>query len=274
MLLAFAGAWYYWRARRLMEPTLQPLLRLDVDLGNDASLNSDRGGDAILSPDGTRLVYISQSRLFTRPLDQPKASEMAGTAGASAPFFSPDGHWVAFFASGKLKKISVQGGPAIVLCNAPLSNGGSWGEDGNIIAALDSFALLRIPSGGGAATPVTELAAGEIIHRWPQILPGGRAVLFSAYSSMTGVEGAKIEVMSLADHRRKTIQPGGAWGRYLPTGHLVYIDKGALFAVPFDPDRLEARGTPVAVLEGVAYSTASGSRQARFLADRYACVSE
>ena len=264
MLLAFAGALYYWRATRRMEPTLQPLVRLEVDLGNEVSLSSERGANAILSPDGTRLVYVSQSRLFTRLLDQPKATEMAGTGGAYAPFFSPDGQWVAFFASEKLKKVSVQGGPATVLCNAPLPNGGSWGEDGAIIAALDNFGLSRIPSGGGAATPVTELAAGEIIHRWPQILPGGRAVLFSAYSSMTGVEGANIEVMSLGDRRRKTIQRGGAWGRYLPTGHLVYINKGALFAVPFDPDRLEVRGTPMPVLEGVAYSTASGSAELDF----------
>jgi DNA-binding winged helix-turn-helix (wHTH) protein/Tol biopolymer transport system component len=264
MLLAFAGALYYWRATRRMEPTLQPLVRLEVDLGNEVSPSSERGANAILSPDGTRLVYVSQSRLFTQLLDQTKATEMAGTGGAYAPFFSPDGQWVAFFASEKLKKVSVQGGPATVLCNAPLPNGGSWGEDGAIIAALDNFGLSRIPSGGVAATPVTELAAGEIIHRWPQILPGGRAVLFSAYSSMTGVEGANIEVMSLGDRRRKTIQRGGAWGRYLPTGHLVYIDKGALFAVPFDPDRLEVRGTPMRVLEGVAYSTASGSAELDF----------
>ena len=79
-------------------------MRLDVDLGPDVSLGSHSGTDAILSPDGTRLVYVSQGRLFTRRLDQPKATELAGTQGAFAPFFSPDGQWVAFFTPRKLKK--------------------------------------------------------------------------------------------------------------------------------------------------------------------------
>lgn len=113
MLLAAAAALYSWRAARPIEARLQPLLRLEVDLGNELSLRSELGANAVISPDGARLVYISQSRLFTRSLDQPNAKEMAGTKGASGPFFSPDGKWVAFFASGKLKKVSVQGGPAM-----------------------------------------------------------------------------------------------------------------------------------------------------------------
>ena len=83
---------------------LKPLVRFDVDLGTDASLGSPRGTDAILSPDGTRLVYVSKGTLFTRKLDQPKSTEHAGTEGAYAPFFSPDGKSVAFFDAGKLKK--------------------------------------------------------------------------------------------------------------------------------------------------------------------------
>ena len=94
-------------------------MRLDVDLGPDVSLGSLAGADAIISPDGTRLVYVSQGRLFTRRLDQPNATELAGTQGAYAPFFSPDGQWVAFFSPGKLQKISVEGGSAITLCDAP-----------------------------------------------------------------------------------------------------------------------------------------------------------
>jgi WD40-like Beta Propeller Repeat len=209
-------------------------------LGKDVSLGSERGADVIISPDGSRLVYVSQSRLFTRRLDQPTASELVGTGGAYAPFFSPDGQWVAFFARGKLKKISLQGGPAIDLCDTPIGSGGSWGDDGNIIAALDIFGLLRIPAAGGTPTPITELAPGEVSHRWPQVLPRGRAVLFSSHKSLTGLNGAAIEVMSLRDRRRKTLQRGGTWGRYLRNGHLVYINNGTLFAVPFDPDRLEA----------------------------------
>jgi len=81
---------------------LKPLVRLDVDLGPDVSLGSVAGVDQIISPDGTRIVYVSQGRLFTRRLDQPNTTELPGTQGASEPFFSPDGQWVAFFSSKSL----------------------------------------------------------------------------------------------------------------------------------------------------------------------------
>jgi Tol biopolymer transport system component len=264
-IIAAVVAWGWWRATRPIEQKLQPLVRLDVDLGPDVSLGSPYGTDAILSPDGTRLVYVSQGRLFTRRLDQPNPAELAGTQGASAPFFSPDGQWVAFFAQAKLKKISVDGGAPISLCDATGPRGGSWGEDGNIIAALyGTSGLWRIPSAGGAPTLVTELQSGEITHRWPQVLPGGKAVLFTAHATGGQFDEASIEVMSLADHHRKTLQRGGTFGRYLPSGHLIYVNGGTLFAVPFDVDRLEVRGTPAPVLEQVGYSSGNGLAQLDF----------
>ena len=252
----------WWRAARRVE---RLLVRLDVDLGPDVSLGSPAGIDEIISPDGTRIVYISQRRLFTRRLDQPNATELAGTQGANAPFFSPDGEWVAFSTGGKLQKISVEGGSAIALCDAANAPGGSWGEDGDIIAALSQTGgLSRIPSAGGPPTPVTDLQNGEITHRWPQILPGGKAVLFTASLTTAAFDGANIEVMSLADHRRKTLVRGGTFGRYLPSGHLVYVNRGTLFAVPFDVDRLEVHGTPAPVLDQIGYTTVQGSAQLDF----------
>jgi Tol biopolymer transport system component len=240
-------------------------VRLDVDLGPDVSLGSQAGADAILSPDGTRIVYVSQSRLFTRRLDQPNAIELAETQGAYEPFFSPDGQWVAFFSSGKLKKISVEGGAVVTLCDAANGRGGSWGEDGNIIAALGSLnGLSRIPSAGGLPMSVAELQSGEITNRWPQILPGGKAVLFMTSTSNTGFTGANIEVMSLADHHRKTLVRGGTFGRYLPSGHLIYMNRGTLFAALFDLDRLEVRGTPTPVLDQIGYNSTYGSAQFDF----------
>jgi Tol biopolymer transport system component len=267
VIVAAVTSWGWWRSTR---PVERALVRLDVDLGPDVSLGSPRGADTILSPDGTRMVYVSQGRLFTRRLDQPNATELAGTQGAYAPFFAPDGQWVAFFAASKLQKISVEGGSAITLCDTGTGEGGSWGEDGNIIAALPNtgVVLSRVPAAGGAPTPLTQLAQGEATQRWPQILPGGKAVLFTSSTTLVAFDGANIEVMSLADHQRKTLQRGGTFGRYLPasngTGHLVYINKGTLFAVPFDPEKLEVRGTPSPVLDGVAYSTANGSAQFDF----------
>jgi serine/threonine protein kinase/Tol biopolymer transport system component len=250
-----------WRSSR---PAEHPLVRLDVDLGSDVSLDSSVGTDMILSPDGTRLVYDSRGRLFTRRLDQPAATELAGTDGAFAPLFSPDGQWVAFFAGGMLKKVSVEGGAVIDLCAAPNGRGGSWGEDASIVATLGNIGgLSRIPSAGGTPTSVTELAQGEATHRWPQILPGGKAILFT--KNGTGAfDGASIEVMSLADHRRKMLLQGGTYGRYLPSGQLVYVNRGTLFAVLFDPDKLEVHGTPVPVLDAVGYSAANGSAQFDF----------
>ncbi|MGA2215915.1 MAG: protein kinase [Bryobacteraceae bacterium] len=257
----------WWRATRPIDPPLKPLVRLDVDLGPSVSLTAPYGTAAVLSPDGTRLVYVSQGRLFTRRLDQPMASELAGTEGGYGPFFSPDGQWVAFFAQGKLKKISVEGGAAFDLCNLAVLQGGSWGEDGNIIVAIQdtSSALRSIPATGGEPVPVTELAAGEFfLPRWPQILPGGNTVLFTAAPGLNAFDSANIEVISFADHKRKTLVRGGTFGRYLPSGHLVYVNGGTLFAVPFDLDRLEVHGTPVPVLEQVAYSFQSGFAQLDF----------
>ncbi len=265
-VIAVAALFGWWRATRPVERVLRPLVRLDVDLGPDVSLGSPQGTDAIISPDGTRLVYVSQNRLFTRRLDQPSATELAGTQGAFAPFFSPDGQWVAFFSSGKLEKISVEGGSAITLCDSgPGFRGGSWGEDGSIIASLSTNGgLSRIPSAGGSPTPVTDLQNGEITQRWPQILPGGKAVLFTADAITTTFDGANIEVMSLGDHRRKTLVRGGTFGRYLPSGQLVYMNHGTLFAVPFDLGRLEVHGTPVPVLDQVGYNAAQGPAQFDF----------
>jgi len=263
-IVAAVSLWGWWRATRPIEQKLRPLVRLDVDLGPEVSLRSQTGADEIVSPDGTRMVYVSQGRLFTRRLDQAKATELAETQGAYAPFFSTDGQWVAFFSAGELQKISVDGGAAITLCKAGYGVGGSWGEDGNIIAGLSlTSGLSRIPSAGGPPTPVTDLLSGEVTHRWPQILPGGEAVLFTANKALVGFDGANIEVMSLADHHRKTLVRGGTFGRYLPSCHLIYVNRGTLFAVPFDLDRLEVRGTPSPVLDQVGYNV-RGSAQFDF----------
>jgi serine/threonine-protein kinase len=239
-------------------------VRLDVDLGADVSLDSRNGGaDAILSHDGTRLVYVSKGKLFTRRLDQPKATELAGTEGAYAPFFSPDGQWVAFFTAGKLKKVSLEGGAPIVLCDlcdAPSGRGGSWGEDGSIIAALSGAgALSRISAAGGAPAPATQLAAGEAFQRWPQVLPGGKAVLFTS-------DNSRIDVFSFAGRRRKTIVPAGVFGKYVAAstgvGYLLYVSNGTLFAVCFDANALETRGGAIQVVEQVAWDP--GPRSAQF----------
>jgi predicted Ser/Thr protein kinase len=244
----------YWRATR---PVERPLVRLDVDLGPDVSLPG-LGADSLgLSPDGTRLLYLSGNppRLFTRRMDQPTAAELPGTEGAQGPFFSPDGQWVGFFAANKVNKISVAGGAVVPLADYPIIGGGSWGADGSIIlgGALQG-GLARIPDSGGVPTRLTEFAKGEIAHVFPQVLPGGKAVLFAVYGASVDADHASIEVVSLTDRHRKVLVRGGVDPRYLPNGHLVYGNKGTLFAIPFDPVRLETHGTAVPVLDHLAYS--------------------
>ncbi|HET9384750.1 MAG TPA: protein kinase [Gemmatimonadales bacterium] len=247
----------YWRAARDVE---QPLERLPVDLGPDVSLGSGIGADVIISPDGTRLVWVSNSRLFTRRLDQTNAVELPDTAGAAAPFFKPDGRSVGFFAQGMLKAVSFESGEVKILCAAANGAGGSWGEDGFIIAALTQSRLSRIPEAGGTPELLMERQpqSGESL-RWPHILPGGKAVLFTAssFNPFPSFDEGSIEVLSIESRQRKTLQRGGTYGRYIPAsdgqGHLLYVAGGTLFAIRLDPERLELVGEPVPMLEEVAY---------------------
>jgi eukaryotic-like serine/threonine-protein kinase len=151
----------YWRA---MRPLDRPLMRLSIDLGPDGL--AGRFTTTAISPDGTRLVFPIQNAggtqmLATRLLDETKSAALTGTEGGRDPFFSPDGKWIGFFADGKLKKISAQGGAPIVLCEAPDERGGSWGEDGSIVAALNATGpLSRVTAEGGRSQPATKLLAG------------------------------------------------------------------------------------------------------------------
>jgi serine/threonine-protein kinase len=263
-LMAAAGLWVGLRSR---EPELKPLVRFEVDLGDAVSM-SLAGADPILSADGSRVGYVSQGRLYTRRMDESEARELPAAQGATSPFFSPDGQWIAFSGHGKLRKVSVNGGDAIDICRSTAAfTGGAWGEDNNIIASRSATGpLWRVPANGGEPQAVTKLdgAGGEASHRLPQILPGGKAVIFTAHNSITGFDEAKIEVITLGDHRRKTLIRGGTYGRYLPSGHLIYVNRGRLFAVGFDIDRLEVRGKPALMLDQVIYSPQFGSASISF----------
>ena len=257
--------WAPWRTAASPGP-----VRLNAELGaDDASLVTTFGAGAILSPDGRTLAFIAQAsggtpRLYIRPLDQPRATALSGTDGAQNPFFSPDGQWIAFFAMGMLKKISATGSAAITLCDAPAGRGGAWAEDGTIIFTpnfTSGTALMRVSSAGGTPQPLTTLEEGEATHRWPQVLPGDTALLYTAGNSRTGFEDANIVVQPLPNGVRKIVQRGGYHGRYLPSGHLVYMREGILFAAPFDLGRLELAGQSVPVLEGVIGDASQGKAQ-------------
>ncbi len=262
-VIAAAAGFGWWRAR---QPVEQPQIRLDVDLGPNVSLTTPTGSsNVIIAPDGTRLVYLAdvgggQSSLFIRRLDQTKAIELPGTHHANSPFFSPDSQWVGFAIGERLYKVSVEGGAAVPQGETNgSSTGSSWGADGYITTAVLLKSLFRTPSSGGAAVPLAELAKGEFTFVAPQILPGGQAILYSAYTgARNDPDRARIEVLSLRDHSRKMVFQGGTSARYLATGkksgYLVYANRSTLFAVPFDLDHPEKPGTPVAVLDDVGFN--------------------
>jgi Tol biopolymer transport system component len=252
-------------------PASAPVMNFSADLGLDAITSA--GGTVAISPDGTRIVFLTRGAggrqmLATRLLNQPKATPMSGTEAGTAPFFSPDGQWVGFVADGKLKKVAVQGGAPISFPDVSAARGASWGDDGNIVVMGQATLLYRVPSAGGTPQPLSKLAPGEATHRWPQVLPGSQAVLFTASSSNNDFEEANIEVLSLKTGQVKILQRGGYFGRYLPgprsQGYLVYLHQGTMFGAPFDPARLELQGSPVPLLEDVAGDPQTGNGQFDF----------
>jgi len=256
---------------------LRPLIRFNAEIAPDMPLArataTGAGGSMLaLSPDGTRLAITMRGadgrvRLHTRLLNQSQVVPLPGTENAHSPFFSPAGDWIGFFAENKLKKISVEGGAAIELCDAQVGYGGSWGDDGNIVAALaGARGLSRIPSAGGPPVPLTKLNAGEATHRWPQVLAGSQAVLFTvAAVTGWGYDDADIDVITLRTGERKRVKQGGRYARYVAgatgsneTGHLVYLSQATLFAEPFHLGRLSAAGPAAPILTDVSSTNVSG----------------
>jgi serine/threonine-protein kinase len=168
------------------------------------------------------LVYVANHsgsrQLYVRPIDRLESTPIPGTDGAESPFFAPDGQSVAFFARGKLKKVFLAGGVPLSLCSAPANRGGSWGPDDSIIFAPSiNQGLFRVSAGGGTPKPLTipDRDKGEYGHRWPEILPGGRALLFTVWTG-ANFDEARIKVLSLETGEQRVLVEGGFCARYVP----------------------------------------------------------
>jgi serine/threonine protein kinase len=244
--------------------SVDPVVRLNVQLPDDEGLAFGAQNRLAISPDGTKLVYVGvgaggRPQLWMRDLSQLSASPLARTQGACCPTFSPDGASIAYVerADQLLKTMSVGGGSAITVASGVLTDRPSWGEDGYIYVASDPSrrvsraGLFRVPETGGDLEPVTSLdpTANEALHQTPMTLPSGTGLLFAVSD---GIAATTIAVMDFGTGEHRELTTGIA-PLYTATGHLLYLSQqGALYAAPFDERRLEITGPAVVLAEGVA----------------------
>ena len=251
-----------WMMAKAPATGASPLTRLAIDLDTDATLYTPIGPAAVLSPDGTALAFVATPpaqvpQLYFRRLDQLETTLLAGTSGARDAFFSPDGQSIGFFAEGKVKRLSIRGGPPTILADAANARGGDWLDADHLVFVPDSRSVvMRIPVAGGATEPLSTLADGETSHRWPQVLPGGEAILYTAVKPAQGTAtesdtGPRIVVERLQDRQRQVLVHGAYFARYVSSGHLLYMQGSTLFAAPFDLRTLRLEQPGVTVLEQV-----------------------
>jgi serine/threonine-protein kinase len=273
-LAALAGivataAWY-----RASTPAPPPVLRFTHDLGPGLKLHDAFSGptpytgpNVVISSDGERIAFVASKpgepiRLLTRRLDSTVVSTIPASDDASTPFFSPDGRWIGFFAAGKLKRAPVDGGAVQDICSGIDPMGATWSDDGTIVVAFGlGQGLSIVPASGGTPRPLVKLTPPEVTtHRWPQALPGGKAVLFSMGRGGLMDDGS-VAIYNLESGATKVVRAGAGFGRYLPGGRLVFLSKGTLFAAPFDLRRMEITGSAVPLFHDVKYAFDTGGAQ-------------
>ncbi len=216
----------------------------------------DASGRGILaiSPDGGDIAYSVGLGLRVRAIGELEARTVPGTGTVVGnPFFSPDGESVGFWdvATGELKRVAVRGGTPSVVCRVELTSGASWSRDNTMLFGAPE-GIFRVSANGGTPELVIPAQAGAENMWGPQLLPDGESVLFTLRSGATTAwDQAQLVAQSLRTGERTVVWQGGSDVRYVPTGHLVFVQGSTLYAMAFDPDRLEAHGAPVPVVQGV-----------------------
>ena len=235
----------------VLRPAPAPVMRFSVPLGQGQLFTNTGRRDIAISPDGTKLVYLANRKLYLRRMAEPEARPITGqdSLGVTNVVFSPDGQSIAYWSSTErtLKRIAVTGG-AVTICSVAQNPVGiSWDTSG-IVFGQAGQGIFRVSANGGNPERLTALKKDEV-QGFPQILPGGQAVMFTIWHGDTDL--GQVVAETLKSHARKVLIPAGSNGRYVPTGHLVYALAGSLYAVPFDARRLEVSGAAVPIVEGV-----------------------
>jgi serine/threonine protein kinase len=254
------------------DPAGAQLFRASIALPDNLRLwsSEDPAGRFALSPDGRRLVIVAADQagepmLWVRPLDQQLAQPLAGTRGASYPFWSADSQFIAFAdrSVGQLKRVDIIGGQPSTLGQMTFMGPGAWNRDNVILyTPRGNSPLSRISASGGTPSEVTKLDAphGDVQHSYPSFLPDGRHFLYSALGSLTGgaTDLRGIYVASLDSKEAPTLLvERGALAAYA-NGYLIFLREGTLMAQPFDPDRLQLTGDARPLAERVHTGGRSG----------------
>ena len=226
--------------------------------------------DVAISPDGEHVAFLTGrgtvgEQLHVRSLGQLTSETIVTDRLVASPFFSPDGGSVGFASRGQprvLTRVGVGGGAPAAICDLDgLLLGASWGADGNIIFASNApeSGLWRVAAAGGEPEVLTtpDRAGGEVDHVWPELLPGGETVLFTIQRDPA--QESQIVALSVKTLEQTVVHQGGSYPRYSPTGHLLYVSEGDLWAIAFDADRLETGGAPVRMQEDVLIKPSGGA---------------
>jgi serine/threonine-protein kinase len=250
---AALGAGVLWALRPVPAPAMVSRFTIPLPEGQ-VFTNTGRHLVAI-SPDGDRIVYVANGQLHLRSMASLEPVPIPGTEGQRGvlnPVFSPDGRSIAFWLAEDrtIRRMAIDGGAAVTVCTAERPLGMAW-DAGGILFGQGGEGIMRVAAAGGKPETLVRVKEGEVAHG-PQMLPDGRHVLFTVATGTSADrwDKAKVVLQSLDSDDRRTLIDGSD-GRFLPTGHIVYALGGTLLAVPFDVRRLEVRGGPVPIVEGV-----------------------
>lgn len=260
LLLSFLLLW-------LRTAPTNPLLKFAFSVPNGEALVLTNNRAVAISPDGMRTAYVAEVEgkihLWLRNSDDFQAHEVPGGENAQGQVFSPDSKWLAFFADGKMKKVPANGGPVVGITDVGDPRGLTWVSDSEIVfSPRPTSPLFVVSANGGAPRSLTELSAERLerSHRWPYALPGGKHVLFTAgdLANPDSYDNANIEGVEVATGKRKSLLQASCVITYMPQGVLIVARAGALYGVPFDPERMEVKGAPVLLLEHVSGDSTTG----------------